>query len=854
MVITKERTRLIFTEYTDSEKRYLENMVASMDNIFMYFDPDNNKIGLPTGIEDTVKKAFPKADFIDRSDTYWPYAKTSNVEHSAKPRNQLQIDVIDFIMKNSEKGQKVGCILGTGTGKGVPVDTKLPAPVPSGYILMDDLKVGDKIFGSDGNPVIVTDIFDRGIEDVYEITFSDGRKALCDEDHLWEVTNPWSSTKKVLSTKEIMSTYKQYDISKSNSNRDPYRYIYRIPLLSSPVQYPHRDVPIHPYIVGALIGNGCLTEQPLAISSGDDFVPNKIAKLAGFDVIYPKGNYTYRFRVPNGDPDNKDRVDLKQFLVDLPELVGKKSHEKFIPAIYLYNDYETRMELLRGLMDTDGSISFSDGRFNVRYTSCSRQLLSDIRELILGLGFIANIGLSDNGVYKYTNGYCASLSIRVPNKFKKELFTHPRKLSVTKGADLKGDSFLQRFTHLIIKNVERVGRKHCKCIKVSAANSLFLTEEFIVTHNTFMASYCAVAFGGRTLIIAPTSSIKKQWADTLVKMFNVPPDKVLLLTNPKQFVNIKADYVVASQASLAVLNKKYDLERIMKDDKFGVKIIDEVQMWFKNIISIDACSNIYNNWYLTGTFGRSGDEENKLYQEMFGDLAIFREKDKKPTIFNRKPGNVYGMKPYIHTTMVWADSRLSDEQVKKVTSSMRYSEREGKWVRFGISVPAYMDLVIPPDGTMTPFLRTILDTVKRAEKQVKYGTTLVLGNTIASAEVVASYLRKIYPDKKIYTYHSKHTAQENAMAKKEADIIVSTVASAGTGFDWKGLAKLVVFAQYKSWILADQISGRLRRRDDDKECYMWDIADSRIRQLKIWANVRANVYRRKCKTFKVIDA
>lgn len=487
MVITKQRTRLIFTEFTDSEKKYLEDTVASMDNIFMYIDPDGGVLGLPTGMEKTVKKMFPKAKFIDDSAAYWPYATITPVEHDAAPRNQMQVDCINFILDHAKKKEKLACIIQPGGGK------------------------------------------------------------------------------------------------------------------------------------------------------------------------------------------------------------------------------------------------------------------------------------------------------------------------------------------------------------------------------TFMACYSAIKVGTRTLIIAPTSAIKQQWVDTLVKMFKVPEDKVLFVKNPGQLINVKADFVVVSQASLAVLNNKYNLEKILKDDKFGIKVIDEVQMWFKNIINVDANSNFANNWYITGTFGRSGDDENRLYQEMFGDLAIFREKEKKPTIFNRKPGNIYGLKPYIHTTMVWANSRLTEAQVKKVTNSMRYSEREGKWVRFGLSVPAYMEMVIPPDGSMTPFLRTIINTVKRAEKEIKYGTTLVLGNTISSAEIVASYLRKEYPDKKIFTYHSRHTAQENENAKKEADIIVSTVASAGTGFDWKGLGKLVVFAQYKSWILADQISGRLRRRDDEKECYMWDICDSRIRQLRIWGNVRAKVYQRKCKSFKVID-
>ena len=69
----------------------------------------------------------------------------------------------------------------------------------------------------------------------------------------------------------------------------------------------------------------------------------------------------------------------------------------------------------------------------------------------------------------------------------------------------------------------------------------------------------------------------------------------------------------------------------------------------------------------------------------------------------------------------------------------------------------------------------------------------------------------------------------------------------------KDLAKLVVCDQYKSWILANQISGRLRRRPDEKECWMWDVVDADIPQLRAWANNRADVFRQKCKHFKVTD-
>ena len=373
------------------------------------------------------------------------------------------------------------------------------------------------------------------------------------------------------------------------------------------------------------------------------------------------------------------------------------------------------------------------------------------------------------------------------------------------------------------------------------------------TGKTFMACYSAIEIGYRTLIIVPTSGIKVQWVDTLVNMFNVPKERVVSVNKPTDFMNVKADFVVITQASLGVLNKSYDLERIMRDNKFGIKIIDEVQMWFHNIIKVDACSNICLNWYLTGTFGRSGDTENAIYQEMFGDLSIFREKQKNPSIFNRKPGNIYGMKPHMHVYMMWGKSGLSPEQIHKVTSSMRYSEREGKWVRYGISIPAYTELVIPSDGTMTKFLKMVLDTIRLANRQVTYGKMLVLSPTIASVDVIRGYVEKMYPDLKIGTINSHNSKMENTRVKAECDILISTVKSCGTGFDVKGLSKLVVAEQFKSWILADQVSGRLRRRDDGKDTYMWDIVDSQIPQLRAWANARADVLRRKAKSFKVID-
>ena len=462
MNIIKERTRLMFTEYTPLEEHKIDDLVGTMDKVFSYKDPDGKMIAFPTGMEDSVRKLFPKIPIEDRSKSYWDYAAITPVEHNAQPRNQLQIDFIKFVLENANKKQNVAGILSPGTGKLEPYSRKIPAPNSQGFIYMGDLKIGDKIFGSNGKQITVLDIYEQGEKDIYKITFNDGRYALCGKEHLWNVyTTCMRHTQQTVSTGDMLKDYKQYTPYNERNGRDPYRYKYRIPLLSSPVEYNHQDVPIDPYVLGAFIGNGCCTLPALSISSGDDFVPRKIAHILGYKTKKESCNYTYVFYDKNGN-----LVKTKDFFKDIPEMINY-SREKKIPNCYLYNDIETRIELLRGLMDTDGCIRYADGRFNVSYSSCSEVLLQQIRQIILGFGFISNIIKPDKRVDKYTDGYHSEVSIRVPQKFKQELFTHPKKLKIAQEAALRSD-YQQPFHHLVIKDIKLVSHEKARCIRVDA--------------------------------------------------------------------------------------------------------------------------------------------------------------------------------------------------------------------------------------------------------------------------------------------------------------------------------------------------------------------------------------------------
>lgn len=373
------------------------------------------------------------------------------------------------------------------------------------------------------------------------------------------------------------------------------------------------------------------------------------------------------------------------------------------------------------------------------------------------------------------------------------------------------------------------------------------------TGKTFMACYTALKLGLRTLIIAPNAQIRDQWVHTLLNMFGVDLYNVSNATNPREFNRRDTDFVCCTQSLLTAIDKSYDLEKLLKDSKFGIKIIDETHLFFNNLLRVDGSSNICYNWYLTGTYGRSGQEENQLFLNMFKDSEIFSVPEGKKTFFNRKPGNIYGEKPHTFVTMVWTHSTINKAQTKSVMISTRPSQRTGDFLRYGISIPAYTQVVLPTDGRRTPFFETILKVIKLADRKVNYGKMLILLPTVEVVDMFHAIVSDMFPRKVVARVHSKVKIPSLEILKRESDIIVSTIKSTGTGFDWKGLAKLVVADQYKSPILCSQVVGRLRRRADKRPTYMWDIVDADIRQLRVWANARANIERKVSKKFEVID-
>lgn len=361
------------------------------------------------------------------------------------------------------------------SGKAQPYDAKVLTP--DGFVEMGSLKVGDTITGSDGKPQKVLKIFEQGVRDICQIDFADGGWVECDYNHLWEITATFTKKKKqemVVDTRTLIDMMNARD-----GGYGCVRNIY-MPLVGA-VEYnqANDNLPINPYVLGVIIGDGCTrtkTSRP-RISTPDIEIIDKIISL-GYEMRQlPSDALEWQFE------DRNIIEKLKEL-----GLWDCLSYVKFIPKQYLTSSIENRMELLRGLMDTDGSAS---GHSSAEFSTSSVRLANDVRELVFSLGGYCN---TISRIPKYTyNGELRNghLSHRLYVSFQNqsEIF-HIRKK--------KDRCKTQRNPNYLngrrVEKISDAGKKQCRCILVSNPDHLYVTDDFIVTHNTY-AMYLKSLYG-----------------------------------------------------------------------------------------------------------------------------------------------------------------------------------------------------------------------------------------------------------------------------------------------------------------------------------------------------------------------
>lgn len=386
-------------------------------------------------------------------------------------------DIYQKLLFDSLTNNKITLIKGPpGSGKAQPISTIIPTL--EGTKRLGDILPGDYVLDRKGNPTKVLGIFPQGKIDNYKITLSDGRVTYCNDEHIWSC----------YTSKGNLKDFTVRDMLKKGLKTNSYKTEYRFKIpINQCINYPTKNLSIDPYVMGCLIGDGCLSEQAITISSADEELIAECYRLIPNAIGYHKqcaNNYSWNFYcepyIKNGYKIK--RVQTSDLLSQYPELIKSNSTSKVIPKDYLYSSKQQRLSLLQGLLDTDGTIDKEKGR--IRFTSINYKLVLQVQQLVRSLGFNATISI-DNRKEKYTTGVCYNLSISCPNQEKQNLFRLKRKKDIAIAISSKKGFNLNK---LAIVNIEKMpDKEEMVCILVDNEEHLYLTNDFIVTHNTLIS-------------------------------------------------------------------------------------------------------------------------------------------------------------------------------------------------------------------------------------------------------------------------------------------------------------------------------------------------------------------------------
>ena len=361
------------------------------------------------------------------------------------------------------EGKEVQILLANaGTGKGNWVECKVPTP--QGIRRFGDLKEGDYVFDRLGFPTKILKVYPRGFMDAYKVTLSDGRSTVVSLDHLWNVyRGVYSKEIYTLELGQMLSEGVRKEDNRPNRVLGKPRFY--VPSHCAR-QYEEKKVTVDPYVYGAFIGNGCLTSDYLEFSSDDEETVNKVALLMGFD--YKKRsvhNYTWDFF------KNGRRVRTVDYFTKA------YAKDKYVPDCYKYNSIQARWELLRGLFDTDGSAVLSEGRLHVSYSTISKRLAEDIKEVLNSLGIVSHI-YEDK---RDSKNICYNVNVNTTKENKCLLFSLTRKNRICEQASENR----RHYDRVAIRSIEKLPEKlEINCIWVDNKEHLYQCEEGIVTHNT----------------------------------------------------------------------------------------------------------------------------------------------------------------------------------------------------------------------------------------------------------------------------------------------------------------------------------------------------------------------------------
>jgi hypothetical protein len=359
-----------------------------------------------------------------------------------------QPDKVWLIMNKTKTG--FGLVI--SDWKGLPLET--PIFTDSGWKTMGTITISDKVYDKDGNLVNIKNISDIKNKKCMKLIFDNREEIISDFEHRWLVFKKNGNVKKEM----VMTTQEIYDYYKNLKKRVSYN-ILKIDI-TKPLNNPKIDLPIDPYVLGVWLGDGHSVDNK--ITQANQLVWDEIIRR-GYEIgnDLSKGN--------SGKASTRTVFNLRHSLKKLNLL-----NNKHIPDIYLLSSFDQRIDLLRGLMDSDGYYNKSRRRFSISTTKKS--------QIEFATKIISSLGLKSS-VIKYNK----KLNGKIIQCYNVEFTTtnfNPF-LCRNQEINLSNIKIKNKRTNKCIVSIEEVSSIPTRCIEVDSPTNTFLYgHTFSVTHNT----------------------------------------------------------------------------------------------------------------------------------------------------------------------------------------------------------------------------------------------------------------------------------------------------------------------------------------------------------------------------------
>lgn len=381
----------------------------------------------------------------------------------------------------------LGFSMPPGTGKALADDT--PVLTRNGWIKHGELVVGDEVISLDGKFVKVTHVHPK-VSVNCEITFTNGQKVICHENHEWLVYDRRQSKERLLETKLLES---QVIHGGAEVGRRGHRYHIQLPH-KNPIVGECKELPVAPYTFGAWLGDGRNGNPDICGDAADNAVIDGVL-ADGYEISWQSthnstGVKYYGFK------------NLRSPLQDLGFCHSRRRVEKFIPDMYLTASTKQRLQLLAGLLDTDGTCMKAEGKY--RFTTTEEKLKDSFIALVSTFGWRCSV----------TEVQPTVSSSGIVGKHIYWVVQFNPTLDIPCRLERKRLPKLSKARRIAVQSIRRCEPQLGNCITVEGG--LYLVGQTLIpTHNSTLIKFLLAYISGRW---PKSANMYVSYADGMVKM------------------------------------------------------------------------------------------------------------------------------------------------------------------------------------------------------------------------------------------------------------------------------------------------------------------------------------------------